>query len=106
MIVSRFQLSSLLIATGMAVSVQFLASSLETLIFGNVIQTAGAGGDDGAGGGSVMLAGGPDSRACAVAKRRALQVAPELLSLAPWPLDDHAPAECSSRSARFRGRGR
>ena len=96
MIVSRFQLSSLLIATGMAVSVQFLASSLETLIFGNVIQTAGAGGDDGAGGGSVMLAGGPDSRACALAKRRALQVAPELLSLAPWPLDDHAPAECSA----------
>ena len=92
MIVSRFQLSSLLIATGMAVSVQFLASSLETLIFGNVIQTAGAGGDDG----SVMLAGGPDSRACALAKRRALQVAPELLSLAPWPLDDHAPAECGS----------
>ena len=92
MIVSRFQLSSLLIATGMAVSVHFLASSLETLIFGNVIQTAGAGGDDG----SVMLAGGPDSRACALAKRRALQVAPELLSLAPWPLDDHAPAECSS----------
>ena len=96
MIVSRFQLSSLLIATGMAVSVQFLASSLETLIFGNVIQTAGADGDDAAGGGSVMLAAGPDSRACAVAKRRALQVAPELLSLAPWPLDDHAPAECSS----------
>ena len=92
MIVSRFQLSSLLIATGMAVSVHFLVSSLETLIFGNVIQTAGAGGDDG----SVMLAGGPDSRACALAKRRALQVAPELLSLAPWPLDDHAPAECSS----------
>jgi hypothetical protein len=92
MIVSRFQLSSLLIATGMAVSVQFLASSLETLIFGNVIQTAGAGGDDG----SVMLAGGPDSRACALAKRRALQVAPELLSLGPWPLDDHAPAECGS----------
>ena len=92
MIVSRFQLSSLLIATGMAVSVHFLVSSLETLIFGNVIQTAGAGGDDG----SVMLAGGPDSRACALAKRRALQVAPELLSLAPWPLDDHSPAECSS----------
>jgi len=43
-----------------------------------------------------MLAVGPDSRACAVAKRRALQVAPELLSLAPWPLDDHAPAECSA----------
>jgi len=96
MIVSRFQLSSLLIATGMVASVHFLASSLETLIFGNVIQTAGAGGDDGDGGGSVMLAVGPDSRACAVAKRRALTIAPELLSLAPWPLDDHAPAECST----------
>jgi hypothetical protein len=96
MIVSRFQLSSLLIATGMVVSVHFLASSLETLIFGNVIQTAGAGGDDGDGGGSVMLAFGPDSRACVVAKRRALTIAPELLSLAPWPLDDHAPAECST----------
>ena len=96
MIVSRFQLSSLLIAGGIGVSVHFLASSLETLIFGNVIQTAGAGGDDGDGGGSVMLAVGPDSRACAVAKRRALTIAPELLSLAPWPLDDHAPAECST----------
>ncbi len=96
MIFSRLQLSSLLVAGGMAVSVHFLASSLETLIFGNVIQTAGAGGDDGENAASVMLAVGPDSRACAVAKRRALQVAPELLSLAPWPLDDHAPAECSA----------
>ncbi len=96
MIFSRLQLSSLLVAGGMAVSVQFLASSLETLIFGNVIQTAGAGAEDGADAISVMLAGGPDSRACALAKRRALQVAPELLSLGPWPLDDHAPAECSA----------
>ena len=96
MIFSRLQLSSLLVASGMAVSVQFLASSLETLIFGNVIQTAGANGDDDAGGASLMLAGGPDSRACAVAKRRALQVAPELLSLAPWPLDDQLPTECST----------
>ncbi len=96
MIFSRLQLSSLLVAGGMAVSVHFLASSLETLIFGNIIQTAGAGGDDGENAASVMLAVGPDSRACAVAKRRALQVAPELLSLAPWPLDDHAPAECSA----------
>ncbi len=95
MIFSRLQLASLLVAGGMVVSVHFLASSLETLIFGNVIQTAGAGGDDGAGAASVMLAFGPDSRACAVAKRRALLAAPELLSLAPWPLDDHAPAECS-----------
>jgi len=96
MIFSRLQLSSLLVAGGMVVSVHFLASSLETLIFGNVIQTAGAGGDDGAGAASVMLAFGPDSRACAVAKRRALLAAPELLSLAPWPLDDHAPAECGT----------
>ncbi len=96
MIFSRLQLSSLLVAGGMVVSVHFLASSLETLIFGNVIQTAGAGGDDGENATSVMLAVGPDSRACAVAKRRALLAAPELLSLAPWPLDDHAPAECST----------
>ena len=95
MIVSRFQLSSLLIASGMAVSVQFLAGSLETLIFGNVIQTAVADGEDDAARMNVALVG-PDSRACVVAKRRALQVAPELLSLAPWPLDDHAPAECST----------
>ena len=97
MIFSRLQLSSLLVAGGMAVSVHFLAGSLETLIFGNVIQTAGADGDEGAGAASVMLAGGgPDSRACAVAKRRALTIAPELLSLASWPRDDHAPAECST----------
>jgi hypothetical protein len=96
MIFSRLQLSSLLVAGGMVVSVHFLASSLETLIFGNVIQTAGAGGDDGDNATSLMLAVGPDSRACAVAKRRALLAAPELLSLAPWPLDDHAPAECST----------
>jgi hypothetical protein len=96
MIFSRLQLSSLLVAGGMVVSVHFLASSLETLIFGNVIQTAGAGGDDGHNATSVMLAVGPDSRACAMAKRRALTIAPELLSLAPWPLDDHAPAECST----------
>ena len=96
MIFSRLQLSSLLVAGGMAVSVQFLASSLETLIFGNVIQTAGADGDEDAATMNVALADGPDSRACAVAKRRALTVAPELLSLAAWPLDDHAPAECST----------
>ena len=96
MIFSRLQLSSLLVASGMAVSVQFLASSLETLIFGNIIQTASANGDDDAGSASRMLAGGPHSQACAVAKLRALQVAPELLSLAPWPLDDQLPAECST----------
>lgn len=96
MIFSRIQLSSLLVAGGVAVSIQFLASSLETLIFGNVIQTAGAEGDDAAARLDVALAGGPDSRACAVAKRRAILAAPELLSLAPWPIDDHVPAECST----------
>ena len=33
-------------------------------------------------------------RTCEAAKRRALEIAPELLSLADWPLDDHLPAEC------------
>jgi hypothetical protein len=63
-------------------SVQFMVSSLETLIFGNVIQTASADGEKNV------------TRACEAAKRRALEIAPELLSLADWPLDDHLPAEC------------
>jgi len=71
-----------LLACGVGLSVQFMVSSLETLIFGNVIQTASADGEKNV------------SRACEVAKRRALEIAPELLSLADWPLDDHLPAEC------------
>ena len=95
MLSSRFKLSSLLLACGVGVSVQFMASSLETLIFGNVIQFAAADGEDGIGKVSVAHAG-PGSRACEVAKRRAFEIAPELLSLADWPLDDNLPAECTS----------
>lgn len=87
---SRFKLSGLLLACGLGVSVQFLASSLETLIFGNVIQIAvGADKDN-------MARSGRGTRACEAAKRHALEVAPELLSLADWPLDEHLPAECMS----------
>jgi hypothetical protein len=75
----RLDLQKFLLACGVGVSVQFMVSSLETLIFGDVIQTASA------------EHGG---RTCEAAKRRALEIAPELLSLADWPLDDHLPAEC------------
>ena len=78
----RFDLPRFLLACGVGLSVQFMVSSLETLIFGDVIQTASADGEKNV------------SRACEAAKRRALEIAPELLSLADWPLDDHLPAEC------------
>ena len=78
----RLNLPRFLLACGVGLSVQFMVSSLETLIFGDVIQTASADGEKNV------------ARACEAAKRRALEIAPELLSLADWPLDDHLPAEC------------
>ncbi len=92
--IPRRKLYSILVASGMVLSVHFLASSLETLIFGNLIHTAGADGEGGTENGTLAVA---DSRglSCAAAKRRALEIAPELLALASWPLDDHEPAECS-----------
>ena len=79
---SRLDLPRFLLACGVGLSVQFMVSSLETLIFGEVIQMASADGERSA------------ARTCEAAKRRALEIAPELLSLADWPLDDHLPAEC------------
>jgi len=79
---SRLNLPRFLLACGVGLSVQFMVSSLETLIFGDVIQMASADGERSA------------ARTCEAAKRRALEIAPELLSLADWPLDDHLPAEC------------
>ena len=81
---SHLNLQRFLLACGVGVSVQFMVSSLETLIFGDVIQTASADGERNV------------ARTCEAAKRRALEIAPELLSLADWPLDDHLPAECMS----------
>jgi hypothetical protein len=86
----RLNLPRFLLACGVGVSVQLMVSSLETLIFGDVIQTASADGERNA---ARAEHGG---RACEAAKRRALEIAPELLSLADWPLDDHLPAECMS----------
>ncbi|MDP2881308.1 MAG: hypothetical protein Q8N89_06980 [Azonexus sp.] len=43
---------------------------------------------------TVVLADPQYSRQCETAKRRALEIAPELLALADWPLDDHLPAVC------------
>jgi hypothetical protein len=77
-----------MLACGVGVSVQFMVSSLETLIFGDVILTASADGE------RHVARAEHGGRACEAAKRRALEIAPELLSLADWPLDDHLPAEC------------
>jgi hypothetical protein len=84
--ISRLNLQRFLLACGVGVSVQLMVSSLETLIFGDVIQTASADGERNV------------ARACEAAKRRALEIAPELLSLADWPLDDRLPAECMNVS--------
>jgi len=44
---------------------------------------------------TVVLAASQNKQ-CEIAKRRALEIAPELLALADWPLDDHLPPECIS----------
>ena len=104
---SRLKLSRLLLTCGVGVSMQLLASSLELPLFGSVIQTAMADGEDGQpehkGASTLNLAlvdqyADYNAEACNAAKRRALEVAPELLALASWPLDDHQPAECTGVS--------
>jgi len=46
---------------------------------------------------SVLALAGKSRLTCEAAKRRALEIAPELLSLADWPLDDHEPVECLNK---------
>lgn len=72
-----------------------MASSFDLALFGHLIRTAIADGEDG------QPDGNPDvafanyvGRSCEAAKRRALEIAPELLALADWPLDNREPAEC------------
>ncbi|WP_153145302.1 hypothetical protein [Dechloromonas sp. H13] len=96
----RLKPSKILIACAVGVSVQFFASSLETLLFGHVVHKANADGEGaqtefGSAGLPNMALAERSGLSCEAAKRRALTVAPELLALADWPLDDHLPAECS-----------
>jgi len=43
---------------------------------------------------ALVARNGPASADCAAAVRRSLEIVPELLALASWPLDDSMPAEC------------
>lgn len=45
---------------------------------------------------ALQEAGEARFSACALAIRRSFEVAPEVLALAAWPLDDSLPAECSN----------
>lgn len=81
---------------------QLLPTGLTPPIFGHVIKLAIAEGED----------NGPEFKdaamlgmelayqsdiACEAAKHRALEIAPALLALADWPLDNHDPVECSRK---------
>lgn len=43
---------------------------------------------------ALKARGGPLTEECRLAIRRSLEVAPEVLAMASWPLDDNVPAEC------------
>lgn len=106
----RQSLSRLLLtcACGAGVSAQMLGDNLEPPLFGqftplfeHVVRAALADADQDEAllsdaEKSVLALAGKSRLTCEAAKRRALEIAPELLSLADWPLDDHEPAECLS----------
>ncbi len=95
----RAQLSKVLFICGVGLSVQFLAGGLELKHFEKMLQIAVVQAHDKHPGsewlGRVSAALlGQGKMTCEEAKRQALEVAPELLALASWPLDDNEPAEC------------
>lgn len=100
---SRF--SRCLRQAGIGLIVLCLGGLGEQALFGNSMQRAVAEGEDGQPGMDgpstvdVVLVdhGGAE---CEAAKRRALEVAPEVLALAAWPLDDQPPDECLPPGAR------
>jgi hypothetical protein len=94
----RFQ--TLLRQVGVGLAVLCLGGIAEQAMFGKqLMQRAVAEGEDGQPGidGSslvnVVLVGQAEAR-CEAARQRLLAVAPEVLALAAWPLDDKPPAEC------------
>lgn len=90
---------------GIGLVVLVLGGLGEPAWFGNLMPRAVAEGEDGQPGidgpstVNVVLVdhGGAE---CEAAKRRALEVAPEVLALAAWPLDDQPPDECLAPGAR------
>lgn len=107
----RQSLSRLLLACacGAGVSAQMLGDNLEPPLFGHftplfdhVIRAALADADEDEtlmsdAEKSLLALAGKSRLTCDAAKRRALEIAPELLSLADWPLDDHEPVECLNK---------
>lgn len=95
----RTQLSKMLLMCGAGLSVQLLASGFEIKQLQKIIQVSVAQANDRERWEDEPLQAGvtyaaASSRACEAARRRALEVAPELLALADWPLDDSTPVEC------------
>ena len=107
----RQSLSRLLLtcACGAGVSAQMLGDNLEPPLFGqftplfdHVVRAALADADQDEtlmsdAEKSLLALAGKSRLTCDAAKRRALEIAPELLSLADWPLDDHEPVECLNK---------
>ena len=100
----RTQLSKMLLMCGAGLSVQLMASGFEMKHLEKALQmTQAQAGEEQAAGAvqgkmlnvavSVAVY---DQRAqgCEAAKRQALEVAPALLALSAWPLDENEPAEC------------
>lgn len=95
----RVQLSKIFVMCGAGLSIQFLANTLELRYFEKMSQITVAQAREKHTGnewlGRVGTAFLDQARlTCDEAKRQALEVAPELLALASWPLDNGEPAEC------------
>lgn len=82
-------------------SVHTLSTSLAPSAFGHLIKLAIADGEDRRPEflETAMFQNTSDHQAgisCEEAQKRALEIAPALLALANWPLDDHDPVECQN----------
>lgn len=95
----RPELRKSLLLGFVGLSILFADGSGNQGFFGRLVQSVVAEGEDGQPGidgyrtvNVVLVDHG--SPACEAAKRHAIEVAPELLALADWPLDETAPAEC------------
>lgn len=97
----RPQFSRLLLTYSIGLAVPLVSSAPEFNLLGTWVRNAGAEGGTAQPGreeaskGNVAFVDRGD-RECEAAKRRAIELAPELLALADWPLDDHVPLECAT----------
>lgn len=95
----RPRLPKVLLMGGIGLTILLADGSGHPAFLGQLIQSVVAEGEDGQPGidgyrtvNVVLVAHG--SAQCEAAKRHAIEVAPELLALADWPLDESPPAEC------------